>query len=78
MCGICGVVNFDGSTVDPRMLRRMTDAIAHRGPDGEGWYRDRGVGLGHRRLAILDLSPAGHQPMITPDGRFALTYNGEI
>jgi asparagine synthase (glutamine-hydrolysing) len=78
MCGICGVVNFDGSPVDPRMLRRMTDAIAHRGPDGEGWYRDRGVGLGHRRLAILDLSPAGHQPMITPDGRFALTYNGEI
>ena len=72
------MVNFDESPVDPRMLRRMTDAIAHRGPDGEGWYRDRGVGLGHRRLAILDLSPAGHQPMITPDGRFALTYNGEI
>ena len=78
MCGICGVVNFDGSPVDPRILRRMTDAIAHRGPDGEGWYRDRGVGLGHRRLAIIDLSPSGHQPMITPDGRYALTYNGEI
>jgi asparagine synthase (glutamine-hydrolysing) len=56
----------------------MTDSIAHRGPDGEGWYRDKNVGLGHRRLAILDLSPAGHQPMITLDGRYALSYNGEI
>ena len=78
MCGITGVLNFDGSPVDQRILKRMTDAIAHRGPDGEGWYRDKGVGLGHRRLAIIDLSSAGKQPMITPDGRFALTYNGEI
>ena len=78
MCGITGVLNFDGSPVDQRILKRMTDAIAHRGPDGEGWYRDKGVGLGHRRLAIIDLSSAGKQPMVTPDGRFALTYNGEI
>lgn len=78
MCGITGVLNFDGSRVDQRILKRMTDAIAHRGPDGEGWYLDKGVGLGHRRLAIIDLSSAGKQPMATPDGRFALTYNGEI
>jgi asparagine synthase (glutamine-hydrolysing) len=78
MCGIAGVLNFDGAPVDPRVLKRMTDAIAHRGPDGEGWYTDKGVGLGHRRLAILDLSPAGHQPMVTEDSRYALTYNGEI
>ncbi len=60
------------------IIRKMTDAIAHRGPDGEGLYIDGCVGLGHRRLAIIDLSPAGHQPMITPDKRYALTYNGEI
>lgn len=78
MCGICGVINFKGGEVSPVLLRKMTDAIAHRGPDGEGWYRNKNIGLGHRRLAILDLSAAGHQPMITHDGNFALTYNGEI
>jgi len=78
MCGICGVINFKGEEVSPVLIRKMTDSIAHRGPDGEGWYRDKNVGLGHRRLAILDLSPAGNQPMITADGRFALSYNGEI
>jgi len=56
----------------------MTDAIAHRGPDGEGFYLDGFLGLGHRRLAILDLSPAGHQPMVTENKQFALAYNGEI
>jgi asparagine synthase (glutamine-hydrolysing) len=56
----------------------MTDAIAHRGPDDEGFFIDGSVGLGHRRLAILDLSPAGHQPMVTEDGRFVLVYNGEV
>jgi len=78
MCGICGVINFKGEEVSPVLLRKMTDSVAHRGPDGEGWYRDKNVGLGHRRLAILDLSPAGNQPMITADGRYALSYNGEI
>jgi asparagine synthase (glutamine-hydrolysing) len=56
----------------------MTDALAHRGPDGEGSYVDGSLGLGHRRLAIIDLSPAGRQPMLTRDGRYAITYNGEI
>src|SRR5208283_3724112 len=78
MCGIAGIFNLNGEPVSPVLLRKMTDAIAHRGPDGEGFYTDSFVGLGHRRLAIIDLSAAGHQPMITADGRFALVYNGEI
>jgi asparagine synthase (glutamine-hydrolysing) len=78
MCGICGVLNFDGKEVSPVLLKKMTDSIAHRGPDGEGWYRDKGLGFGHRRLAIVDLSPLGHQPMVTTDNRYVLTYNGEI
>jgi asparagine synthase (glutamine-hydrolysing) len=56
----------------------MTDALAHRGPDGEGYYNDGFVGFGHRRLAIIDLSPAGHQPMISADSHIVLTYNGEV
>ncbi len=78
MCGICGIFNLNGEPVLPVNLRKMTDAIAHRGPDGEGFYTDSFLGLGHRRLAIIDLSSAGHQPMMTPDGQFVLTYNGEI
>ncbi|MBE9207143.1 asparagine synthase (glutamine-hydrolyzing) [Nostoc sp. LEGE 06077] len=78
MCGITGILNLDGDPVSPVILKKMTDAIAHRGPDGEGQYIDNGLGLGHRRLAIIDLSPAGHQPMSTVDGQLIMTYNGEI
>lgn len=78
MCGIAGVIHLNGSPISPVVLKAMADAIAHRGPDGEGQWIEGNVGLGHRRLAIIDLSPAGHQPMITPDGRYVLSYNGEI
>jgi len=78
MCGIAGIFNLNGEPVSPVFLRKMTDAIAHRGPDGEGFYIDSFIGLGHRRLAIIDLSPSGHQPMVTPDKQYAITYNGEI
>jgi len=78
MCGICGIFNLNGEPVSPVNMRKMTDAIAHRGPDGEGFFLDSFIGLGHRRLAIIDLSPAGHQPMVTSDQNYALTYNGEI
>lgn len=78
MCGLTGLINFDGAPVSPVTLQAMTDAIAHRGPDGEGHWIDGPVGLGHRRLAIIDLSPAGNQPMISADGRFVLIYNGEV
>ena len=78
MCGITGLINLNGAPVSPIILKRMTDAIAHRGPDGEGHWIEANVGLGHRRLAIIDLSPAGHQPMISADHRHILSYNGEI
>jgi len=78
MCGIVGIFNLNGEPVFPVLLRKMTDAIKHRGPDSEGFYVDSFIGLGHRRLAIIDLSRAGHQPMITEDKQFAITYNGEI
>ncbi|MBL4803843.1 MAG: asparagine synthase (glutamine-hydrolyzing) [Alphaproteobacteria bacterium] len=78
MCGIAGIFNFDKKPVSPVILKSMTDAIAHRGPDGEGQWAEGPVGLGHRRLAILDLSPAGRQPMQSSNGQYILTYNGEI
>jgi asparagine synthase (glutamine-hydrolysing) len=78
MCGITGIFHTGGLPVSPIVLRKMTDAIAHRGPDGEGFYTDSFVALGHRRLSIIDLSPAGHQPMMSGDGQLVLTYNGEI
>ncbi|WP_114952877.1 asparagine synthase (glutamine-hydrolyzing) [Sphingosinicella terrae] len=78
MCGIAGLVRLDGAPISPAVLQRMTDAIAHRGPDGEGQWIDGNVGIGHRRLSIIDLSPAGHQPMASADGRYLLSYNGEI
>jgi asparagine synthase (glutamine-hydrolysing) len=78
MCGIAGILHRDGKPASPRFLAAMTDLIAHRGPDGEGHYCDGPVGLGHRRLSIIDLTDAARQPMETRDGRFVLTYNGEI
>ena len=78
MCGIAGILGKDG--VDRRSVERLIGPIAHRGPDDAGIWADpdAGIGLGHRRLSILDLSPAGHQPMISANGRFVLTFNGEI
>ncbi len=78
MCGIAGIFNLNGEPVSPVLLRKMTDAIAHRGPDGEGFYTDSFIGLGHRRLAIIDLTPAGHQPMATAQNQHVITYNGEV
>ena len=78
MCGIAGLINLNGDTVSPVILKKMTDAIAHRGPDGEGHWIEENVGIGHRRLAIIDLTPAGHQPMVSSDNRYVLSYNGEI
>ena len=78
MCGVAGLIHLDSASVSPVSLRRMTDAIAHRGPDGQGHWIEGNVGLGHRRLSIIDLSPAGHQPMINADHRYVLSHNGEV
>jgi asparagine synthase (glutamine-hydrolysing) len=77
MCGIAGVLQSRGAA-DRELVQRLAGAMVHRGPDDEGIYCDGPVGLAFRRLAILDLSPAGHQPMLTADGRHALVFNGEI
>lgn len=78
MCGIAGIFDMQGAReIDARALRRMTDALAHRGPDGEGFFTAPGVGFGHRRLAIIDIA-GGAQPFVAQGERGALTYNGEI
>ncbi len=78
MCGIAGLFHVDvPKPVDPARVRTMIDAIAHRGPDGEGIWTAPGVGLGHRRLSIIDLA-GGDQPMASADGRMVVVFNGEI
>src|SRR3546814_7743917 len=78
MCGIAGIFHLEtAKPVDPARVRLMTDAMIHRGPDGSGVWTAAGVGLGHRRLSIIDLA-GGAQPMLTDDGALALTFNGEI
>ncbi len=78
MCGIAGIFNINGDEVSENTIGNMTKVIAHRGPDGKGTYRDHNLALGHRRLAILDLTESGHQPMLSKDGRIAVVFNGEI
>ncbi|MEO7999716.1 MAG: asparagine synthase (glutamine-hydrolyzing), partial [Gemmatimonadaceae bacterium] len=82
MCGIAGFWRPAGTNADiaTAALERMTDALAHRGPDADGhWHdTDRGIALGHRRLSIVDLSPTGAQPMRSRSGRFTTVFNGEI
>lgn len=80
MCGITGIFNYrdPGRPVNRSLLMRMTRRLAHRGPDGEGFHVDGPIGLGHRRLAIVDLSPTGAQPMASGDGSCWIVYNGEF
>src|SRR3989344_7821498 len=73
---MCGIVGFNWT--DEELLRRMCSVIAHRGPDGEGFYFDNKISLGHRRLSIIDLSERGKQPMCNEDGTIWITFNGEI
>lgn len=78
MCGICGKLDLGGRPVPEKLLKAMCDRIAYRGPDDEGILSAPPIGLGHKRLSIIDLSPSGHQPMSNEDGTIWLVYNGEI
>jgi asparagine synthase (glutamine-hydrolysing) len=77
MCGISGILYFDGAPVDGELLRDISDAQSHRGPDGGGVHIDQGIGLAHRRLSIIDLT-SGQQPLSNEDGTVWITFNGEI
>lgn len=78
MCGIAGIFNINGSSVSMNILKQMTGILKHRGPDGEGFWNGGFIGFGHRRLAVIDVSEAGAQPMISEDGSIFITYNGEV
>ena len=79
MCGIAGVLN-DRTSEPARLVSEMIGAMRYRGPDDSGSWADAaaGLGLGHARLSILDLSPEGHQPMVSASGRYVMTFNGEV
>jgi len=78
MCGISGYINLNGEEASYSIIKSMNDSISHRGPDGEGFWLDKEIAIGHRRLSILDLTDAGKQPMLSHDNRFVISYNGEI
>ena len=82
MCGIAGLIAWRAQSARPMdaLVRAMTDTLQHRGPDDSGVWSaaEHGLALGQRRLAIVDLSPLGHQPMTSPTGRFVTVFNGEI
>lgn len=78
MCGICGIINLDKSPVETSVLERMNKALIHRGPDDEGRWIEKNIGLAQRRLSIIDLSPLGRQPMFFDKKNLAIVFNGEI
>ncbi len=78
MCGIAGIFNTKGAPIDAGVLNRMTEVIKHRGPDDQGLWTRTCVGLGHRRLSIIDLTALAHQPMISDDGKLVISFNGEV
>jgi len=78
MCGIVGIFDLNHDPVSPGLIKTMADILRHRGPDDHGYYIDENLALAHRRLSIIDLSPAAHQPMSNEDATVIMTYNGEI
>jgi asparagine synthase (glutamine-hydrolysing) len=78
MCGVAGYLLLNNRYIRASVIQKMTDSLIHRGPDDSGVYVDKNIGLGHRRLSILDLSILGHQPMVSDCGNYIIVYNGEI
>lgn len=78
MCGIAGIVDFSDRAIERSVIRKMTDRLAHRGPDAAGIYTDNGIALGHRRLSIIDVSEASNEPMWDHSSRYVIVFNGEI
>jgi len=78
MCGIVGIFNLNEEPVSRNILKRMTRQLSHRGPDDEGFFIKNNLGLGHRRLSIIDTSPLGSQPMVSKDGNWVVVFNGCI
>ena len=78
MCGINGIFHLNNKLVDKNQLVKMRDVLDHRGPDDSGIFLENNIGLGHRRLSIIDTSSAGHQPFYSENGRYIIVFNGEI
>jgi asparagine synthase (glutamine-hydrolysing) len=78
MCGIAGIIKFNHSRVDLSVIQRMTDSMAHRGPDAGNFFAEGNIALGHRRLSIIDLSDAANQPFTDNSGRYVMVFNGEM
>ena len=78
MCGIAGTLYLDGRPAERSTLKKMAQALEHRGPDAEGIFTYQGLGLAHRRLSIIDLSDAANQPFVSASGRYVICYNGEV
>src|SRR5882724_4735965 len=78
MCGIAGIVYFNGQEADKTMIQGMTNALSHRGPDADQFFIEQQVALGHRRLAIIDLSVEANQPFSDVTGRYMIIFNGEM
>src|SRR4051812_10687929 len=78
MCGISGIVRRQADDRLPDLIKKMNDAMAHRGPDADGFWIGDGIAFGHRRLSILDLSSAANQPFQDASGRYIMVFNGEV
>jgi asparagine synthase (glutamine-hydrolysing) len=76
MCGICGIIRYDNFSVDEGSIRQMMKIMKHRGPDDEGSFIEDNVGMGFVRLSIIDLTMAGHQPMLSNDKKYVIIFNG--